>query len=40
MLKVCIDVAAISGVAAVGLVVNIVQGFRQPRYPGKHARWF
>ena len=40
MLRVCIAVALSSGVAAVGQVVYIVQGFRQPRYAGKHARWF
>ena len=40
MLKVCIAVALSSGVAAVAQVAYIVQDFRQPRYAGKHARWF
>ncbi len=38
MFKVCIDVAAASGVVATVMVINIVAGFRHPK--GKHARWF
>jgi hypothetical protein len=40
MLRVCIAVALISGAAAVAQVTYIVQGFRYPRYAGRHARWF
>ena len=40
MVDVCYAVALASGAAAVYLVSDIVRGFRHPRYPGKHARWF
>jgi hypothetical protein len=40
MLKVCIDVALISGVALGAQVGYLVTGFRHHRYAGRHARWF
>lgn len=40
MLRVCVGVALVSGAALAGQVWWIAQGFRHPRYPGRHARWF